>query len=133
MLSCLIYRRRTEVKTIRVFTPLTVSIERVKHGGCRRRDGCVGLSLAVLLAQHNDVTAVDVVAEKVEKINVGESPIRGPEIEDFLAHRELRLTATLDGKAAYRDAELVVIATPTNYDPPRTTSTRTSWRTSSSW
>ena len=81
--------------------------------------GYVGLSLAVLLAQHNDVTAVDVVAEKVEKINAGISPIRDPEIEDFLAHRELRLTATLDGESAYRDAELVVVATPTNYDPSR--------------
>ena len=81
--------------------------------------GYVGLSLAVLLAQHNDVTAVDVVADKVEKINAGISPIRDPEIEDFLAKRELNLTATLDGKAAYRDAELVVIATPTNYDPTK--------------
>lgn len=81
--------------------------------------GYVGLSLAVLLAQHNHVTAVDVVAEKVEKINAGVSPIRDPEIEDFLAHRELHLTATLDGESAYRDAELVVIATPTNYDPTR--------------
>ena len=81
--------------------------------------GYVGLSLAVLLAQHNDVTAVDVVAEKVEKINVGVSPIRDPEIEDFLANRKLSLTATTDGESAYRDAELVVIATPTNYDPAK--------------
>ena len=81
--------------------------------------GYVGLSLAVLLAQYNDVTAVDVVAEKVEKINSGISPIRDPEIEDYLANRELRLTATLDGASAYRDAELVIIATPTNYDPVR--------------
>ena len=81
--------------------------------------GYVGLSLAVLLAQHNDVTAVDVVPKKVELISSGKSPIRDPEIEDFLANRELRLTATLDGETAYRDAELVVIATPTNYDPAK--------------
>ncbi len=78
--------------------------------------GYVGLSLAVLLAQHNDVTAVDVVAEKVERINAGISPIRDPEIEDYLAHRELSLTATLDAKYAYQTADLVVVATPTNYD-----------------
>ena len=81
--------------------------------------GYVGLSLAVLLAQHNDVVAVDVVPEKVGLINSGKSPIRDAEIEDFLANRELSLTATLDGAAAYADAELVVIATPTNYDPAR--------------
>lgn len=81
--------------------------------------GYVGLSLAVLLAQHNDVTAVDVVPRKVELINSRRSPIRDPEIEDFLSNRRLRLTATLDGESAYRDAELVVVATPTNYDPAR--------------
>lgn len=81
--------------------------------------GYVGLSLAVLLAQHNDITAVDVVAEKVEMINAGVSPIRDPEIEDFLANRKLSLKATFDGAAAYREAELVVIATPTNYDPAK--------------
>ena len=79
--------------------------------------GYVGLSLAVLLAQHNDVVAVDVVPEKVALINSGESPIRDAKIEDFLANRKLSLSATLDGASAYRDAELVIIATPTNYDP----------------
>ena len=81
--------------------------------------GYVGLSLAVLLAQHNSVAAVDVVPEKVDMINQGRSPIRDAEIEDFLANRELDLTATLDGETAYRDAELVVVATPTNYDPSK--------------
>lgn len=86
--------------------------------------GYVGLSLAVLLAQKNDVTAVDVVPKKVEGINACRSPIRDPEIERFLAEaaageRKLALTATLDGRAAYADAELVVVATPTNYDPER--------------
>ena len=81
--------------------------------------GYVGLSLAVLLAQHNDVVAVDVVPEKVELINGGKSPIRDAEIEEFLARGGLSLVATLDGAAAYREAELVVIATPTNYDPAR--------------
>lgn len=80
--------------------------------------GYVGLSLACLLAQHNDVTAVDVVPEKVDLINKGLSPIADAEIEALLAgDRGLSLEATLDGEAAYRDAELVVIATPTNYDP----------------
>lgn len=81
--------------------------------------GYVGLSLAVLLAQHNRVVAVDVVAEKVDLINQGKSPIADSEIEEFLAHRELDLTATLDGAAAYAGADLVVIATPTNYDADR--------------
>ena len=81
--------------------------------------GYVGLSLAVLLAQHNEVVAVDVVPEKVELINAGKSPIRDAEIEEFLARGGLSLTATLDGAAAYREAELVVIATPTNYDPAK--------------
>ena len=81
--------------------------------------GYVGLSLAVLLAQHNQVTAVDVVAEKVACINAGRSPIADRELEEYLAHKPLRLTATTDGDAAYRDAELIVIATPTNYDPDR--------------
>ena len=81
--------------------------------------GYVGLSLAVLLAQHNQVTAVDVVKNKVDMINSGVSPIRDPEIEDFLANQTLNLTATLDGEAAYRDADLVIVATPTNYDPAK--------------
>jgi len=78
--------------------------------------GYVGLSLAVLLAQHNDVMAVDIQPEKVELINQGKSPIRDEYIEKFLAEKPLRLRATTDGKSAYRDAELVIIATPTNYD-----------------
>lgn len=79
--------------------------------------GYVGLSIATLLAQHNHVTAVDVVPEKVNKINQRISPIQDEYIEKYLAERELDLEATLDGKAAYRDADFVVIAAPTNYDP----------------
>ena len=79
--------------------------------------GYVGLSLATLLAQHNKVVAVDVVQEKVDLINNKKSPIQDAEIEDFLAHKELHLMATTDGKAAYKDADFVIIATPTNYDP----------------
>ncbi|MBQ3338355.1 MAG: nucleotide sugar dehydrogenase [Atopobiaceae bacterium] len=81
--------------------------------------GYVGLSLAVLLAQHNEVELVDVVPEKVELVNSGRSPIRDAEIEDFLANRELSLHATTDGRSAYAAAELVIVATPTNYDPNR--------------
>ena len=84
--------------------------------------GYVGLSLAVLLAQHNDVTAVDIVPEKVEKLNRFVSPIQDEYIERYLAEaqaglRRLHLTATTDGTSAYRDADYVVIAAPTNYDP----------------
>lgn len=78
--------------------------------------GYVGLSLAVLLSQHNRVLAVDVVPEKVDLINRGLSPIADAEIEDYLANHELDLKATLDGAEAYRQSDLVVIATPTNYD-----------------
>lgn len=78
--------------------------------------GYVGLSLAVLLAQHNDVMAVDIQPEKVELINQRKSPIRDEYIEKFLAEKPLHLQATTDGKSAYSDAELVIIATPTNYD-----------------
>ena len=81
--------------------------------------GYVGLSIATLLAQHNEVVAVDVVAEKVEKINKRISPIQDEYIEKYFAEKELNLVATLDGKAAYRDAEFVVIAAPTNYDPQK--------------
>ena len=79
--------------------------------------GYVGLSIATLLAQHHKVTAVDVIPEKVEKINNRISPIQDEYIEKYLAEKELNLTATLDGKAAYKDADFVVIAAPTNYDP----------------
>ncbi len=79
--------------------------------------GYVGLSLAVLLSQHHEVTAVSTTPRKVELINSGKSPIQDKEIEDFLAHKTLNLRATLDKEAAYRDAEFVIIATPTNYDP----------------
>ena len=79
--------------------------------------GYVGLSIATLLAQHHQVTAVDVIPEKVEKINKRISPIQDEYIEKYFAEKELNLTATLDGAAAYKDAEYVVIAAPTNYDP----------------
>lgn len=78
--------------------------------------GYVGLSLATLLAQHNHVVAVDVIAEKVEKINKRISPIQDDYIEKYFAEKELDLTATLDGESAYKDAEFVIIAAPTNYD-----------------
>ena len=78
--------------------------------------GYVGLSLAVLLSQHNEVTAVDVIPEKVEKINKRISPIQDEYIERYLAEKDLNLVATLDGAKAYKDAELVIIAAPTNYD-----------------
>ena len=81
--------------------------------------GYVGLSLAVLLSQHHDVTAVDVIAEKVDMLNRRVSPIQDREIELFLKEKPLSLTATLDGEAAYRQAEYVIIATPTNYDPQK--------------
>ncbi len=81
--------------------------------------GYVGLSIATLLAQHNEVVAVDVVAEKVEKINNRISPIQDEYIEKYLAEKALNLRATLDAREAYRDAEFVVIAAPTNYDPQK--------------
>ena len=79
--------------------------------------GYVGLSIATLLAQHHQVTAVDVIPEKVELINNKRSPIQDEYIEKYLAEKPLRLTATLDGRTAYSDADFVVIAAPTNYDP----------------
>lgn len=79
--------------------------------------GYVGLSIAILLAQHHHVAAVDVVPEKVEKLNRRESPIQDEYIEKYLAEKELDLTATLNGREAYADADFVVIAAPTNYDP----------------
>ncbi len=78
--------------------------------------GYVGLSIATLLAQHNHVTAVDIIPEKVEMINNRESPIQDDYIEKYLAEKDLDLTATLDGASAYRDADFVIIAAPTNYD-----------------
>ncbi|MGE9901186.1 nucleotide sugar dehydrogenase [Lactobacillus johnsonii] len=78
--------------------------------------GYVGLSLATLLSQHNEVTAVDIVPEKVDLINNHKSPIVDKKIEDFLANKDLNLKATLDAEAAYKDADFVIIATPTNYD-----------------
>ena len=79
--------------------------------------GYVGLSIATLLAQHNHVTAVDVVAEKVDLINSRRSPIQDEYIEKYLAEKELDLRATLDARKAYAEADFVVIAVPTNYDP----------------
>ncbi len=81
--------------------------------------GYVGLSLAVLLSQHNEVCAVSTTPAKVEMINSGKSPIKDKEIEEYLASHKLNLTATTDKEGAYRDAEFVVIATPTNYDPDK--------------
>ena len=81
--------------------------------------GYVGMSIATLLAQHHHVTAVDVIPEKVDMINRRQSPIQDEYIERYLAEKPLDLTATLDGAAAYRDADFVVIAAPTNYDPEK--------------
>lgn len=81
--------------------------------------GYVGLSNAILLAQHNEVKAVDVLPEKVAMLNQKKSPIVDKEVEEYLATRELNLEATLDGEAAYRNADFIIIATPTNYDPQK--------------
>ncbi len=81
--------------------------------------GYVGLSNAILLSQHNEVTAVDVFQEKADMINNRKSPIVDKEIEEYLAEKELNLKATIDGESAYKDAEYVIIATPTNYDPDK--------------
>ena len=78
--------------------------------------GYVGLSIATLLSQHHQVTAVDIIPEKVDMINNRKSPIQDDYIEKYLAEKELNLTATLDAKAAYSDADFVIIAAPTNYD-----------------
>jgi UDPglucose 6-dehydrogenase len=81
--------------------------------------GYVGLSIATLLSQHHQVDAVDVVKEKVDMINRRQSPIQDEYIEKYLAEKDLHLTATTDGASAYRDADFVVVATPTNYDTKR--------------
>ena len=78
--------------------------------------GYVGLSIATLLSQHHEVTAVDIIPEKVELINQRKSPIQDEYIEKYLAEKPLHLTATLDAEAAYKDADFVIIAAPTNYD-----------------
>ena len=78
--------------------------------------GYVGLSIATLLSQHHEVMAVDIIPEKVELINQRKSPIQDEYIEKYLAEKDLNLTATLDAEAAYKDADFVVIAAPTNYD-----------------
>ncbi|MDD6070946.1 MAG: nucleotide sugar dehydrogenase [Clostridiales bacterium] len=81
--------------------------------------GYVGLSNSILLSQHNEVYAVDIIQEKVDMINNRKSPLVDAEIEDYLANKELNLTATTDAKMAYKDAEFVIISTPTNYDPKK--------------
>ena len=81
--------------------------------------GYVGLSNAILLSQHNEVTTVDIIPEKVEMINAGKSPIVDKEIQEYLSTKELNLKATIDGESAYRDADFVIISTPTNYDPKK--------------
>src|SRR6056297_3331421 len=81
--------------------------------------GYVGLSNAILLAQHNEVIALDIIKEKVDMINNKKSPIADPEIEEYLATKDLNLTATTDNFEAFKDAEYVIISTPTNYDPEK--------------
>ncbi|MDY5022561.1 MAG: UDP-glucose 6-dehydrogenase, partial [Blautia sp.] len=81
--------------------------------------GYVGLSNAVLLSQNNEVYAVDVIPEKVDMINSGKSPIVDKEIQEYLKEKKLNLTATLDGEQAYKDADFIIISTPTNYDPKK--------------
>ena len=81
--------------------------------------GYVGLSIATLLSQHHEVTAVDIIPEKVKLINQRKSPIQDEYIEKYLAEKELNLTATLDAEKAYTNADFVVIAAPTNYDPKK--------------
>ena len=83
--------------------------------------GYVGLSIAVLLSQHHQVMAVDIVPKKVDLINQRKSPIQDEYIEKYLQEKTLNLVATLDGESAYRDADFVVIAAPTNYDPVKIT------------
>jgi len=89
--------------------------------------GYVGLSIAVLLAQKNEVVAVDIIQEKVDLINNKKSPIVDREIEEYLSSKDLNLVATTDGAYAYKDADIVVIATPTNYDPTKTILIQAQW------
>lgn len=89
--------------------------------------GYVGLSIAVLLAQRHEVVAVDILPEKVNQLNEHRSPIQDKEIEEYLAQRPLQLRATLDAQQAYRDAQLVVIASPTNYDESKISLTLLRW------
>ena len=81
--------------------------------------GYVGLSNAILLAQHNEVIAVDICAERVELLNCGQSPIIDKEIQEYLTKKTLHLQATIDAASAYQDADYIIIATPTNYDPDK--------------
>ena len=97
----------SEIKKMKSPSPLNIAVAGT---------GYVGLSIATLLAQHNHVTAVDIIPEKVELINNKKSPIQDEYIEKYLAEKELDLTATLDGEAAYKDADFIIIAAPTNYD-----------------
>ena len=110
------------------FEPVSLFVEEVKGPQFEKCSplniavagtGYVGLSLAVLLAQHNHITAVDIIPEKVEMINSKKSPIQDDYIEEYLANKKLDLVATLDGASAYKNADFVVIAAPTNYDPKR--------------
>ena len=96
-----------EVPVINTHEPMNIAVAGT---------GYVGLSIATLLAQHNHVTAVDIIPEKVEMINNRKSPIQDEYIEKYLAEKELDLTATTDGASAYKNADFVVIAAPTNYD-----------------
>ena len=98
------------------FVTMTLKENPMKENIAIAGTGYVGLSMAVLLSQHNHVTAVDVVPEKVDMINRRQSPVQDEYIEKYLAEKDLDLTATLDGESAYRDAGWVVIAAPTNYD-----------------
>lgn len=100
----------SEIKKMKSPSPLNISVAGT---------GYVGLSIATLLAQHNHVTAVDIIPEKVDLINNRKSPIQDDYIEKYLAEKDLDLTATLDGASAYKDADFVVIAAPTNYDSKR--------------
>ena len=81
--------------------------------------GYVGLSNAVLLAQHNKVYAVDIISEKVEMLNQKQSPIQDKDLQEYLQTKELDLTATINGEEAYSNADFVIVSTPTNYDPKK--------------